>query len=926
MDYSKTVYLPQTSFPMKGNLPAREPEFLKMWEEKDVYGKVSEKNRGKATYILHDGPPYANGHIHLGTALNKILKDVVVKYRSMNGFYTPYKPGWDCHGMPIEHQVFKEMKARKSDVDILQFRKQAAQYAQKFIDIQRAELKRLGVLGNWNNPYLTLSRDYEADIIKAFGRLALDGYVYQAYKPIYWCISCETALAEAEIEYEDKKAPAIYVKFPMADDEKNNASFLIWTTTPWTLPANTAIAVHPDLTYVLVETPEGRYVLAEKLLDEVMGKRELKYSVLQKFPGTELENRQYDNPLVKRRSRVILADFVSSEDGTGCVHSAPGHGEEDYYAGLKNNLEILSPVDERGRFTGEVEEFAGQKVFDADPLIIQKLKDSGALFFSEEITHSYPHCWRCKKPVIFRSTKQWFLKIDHDKLRDLINSEIEKTRWVPAESKNRISAMVGSRPDWCLSRQRLWGVPIPAFYCGACNKAVITKESVLHVENLIRQNGSDTWMEKPPEELLPGRFACPFCGNGARSNFRKETDILDVWFDSGVSHLAVLKESEGLRWPADLYLEGSDQHRGWFQTSIITSCGIKKQAPYGTVLTHGFVVDADGRKMSKSLGNVIKPEELIKKYGAEILRLWSISENYQQDIRISDGILKNVIMSYRNVRNTLRYLLGNLHDFTPERAVDAEKLTGTDRWALEKLKETVNEVTANYEKFAFNKAYEQLHNYCNLYLSSFYLDHLKDRLYTYGKNSAERRSGQTALYHILNALVRLLAPLLSFTAEEAYQLLPWGAENDSIFMEDWPEQDAPNKEMLARWERFFEIRKMVLKKIEEQREAKVVGSSLEAKVTISADEETLKFLKSFEGLTGLFIVSEVILSPVSSTLRGEGQGEGDKITITVEKTSFGKCARCWVHFPEVKSGDPAAEICPKCKKALQEDGILPPTI
>jgi len=904
---------------MKGNLPEREPEFLKLWEEQDIYGKVSEKNADKPVYILHDGPPYANGHIHLGTALNKILKDVVVKYRSLRGFYSPYKPGWDCHGMPIEHQVFKEMKTHKSAVSVPEFRKKAAAYAMKFMDVQRGEFKRLGVLGDWNNPYLTLSLDYEADIIKAFGRLALDGYIYQAYKPIYWCISCETALAEAEIEYEDKKAPAIYVKFPVAQGEEN-ASFLIWTTTPWTLPANTAIAVHPDLKYVLVETQEGRFILAEKRLEEVMGKKGLKYSVVKTYRGTELENFKYDNPLVKRRSRVIVADFVSSEDGTGCVHSAPGHGEEDYYAGLKNNLEILSPVDEKGRFTAEVEEFAGQKVFDADALIIQKLKDTGALFFSEEITHSYPHCWRCKKPVIFRSTRQWFLKIDHNGLRDLMNAEIEKTRWVPAEGKNRISAMVGLRPDWCLSRQRLWGVPIPVFYCDACSKPVITKETVEHVEKIIRKNGSDIWMEKPVAELLPEGFTCPFCGNGD-GKFRKETDILDVWFDSGCSHLAVLKESDGLRWPADLYLEGSDQHRGWFQTSIITSCGIKKQAPYRTVLTHGFVVDADGRKMSKSLGNVIKPEELIKKYGAEILRLWSVTENYQQDVRISDGIIKNVVMSYRNVRNTLRYLLGNLHDFSPENAVPLEKLTGVDRWALEKLKETVNGVTVHYENFAFNKAYEQLHNYCNLYLSSFYLDHLKDRLYTYGKNSPERRSGQTALYHILNALVRMLAPMLSFTAEETYQLLPWGKGKESVFLEEWPGQETADSEMLARWERFFELRKQVLKKIEEQREAKVVGSSLEAKVRISADKETLEFLKSFKGLPRLFIISEVLLSSVPSPLRGEGQGEGDKMEITVEKTSFGKCKRCWVHFPEVDASDPSEEICSKCKKALQDDGI-----
>ncbi len=928
MDYSRTVYLPETPFPMKGNLSEREPEFLRLWEEKDIYHGIIRKNTGGPVYILHDGPPYANGHIHLGTALNKILKDVVVKYRSMRGFYSPYKPGWDCHGMPIEHQVFKEMKSGKGDVAALEFRKKAAEYARKFASIQKKEFKRLGVLGDWENPYLTMHPDYEADIIKAFGELAISGYIYQTYKPIYWCISCETALAEAEIEYADKKAPAIYVKFPVSDGPEKKFSFLIWTTTPWTLPANTAIAVHPEMEYVLVDTDEGRYMLAEKRLEEVMSRRGLRASVVKTLPGRDLEGLTYSNPLVERKSRIILADFVSSEDGTGCVHSAPGHGEEDYYAGLKNNLEILSPVDEKGRFTDDVKEFAGIRVFDADSRIIEKLRKTGALFHSEEITHSYPHCWRCKKPVIFRSTKQWFLKIDHDGLRETMNGEIEKTRWVPTEGKNRISSMVGLRPDWCLSRQRLWGVPIPIFYCAGCGKPVITKETVAHAEALVRERGADVWLEKTEKELLPDGFRCPFCGDGG---FRKEKDILDVWFDSGVSHLAVLKERDGLRWPADLYLEGSDQHRGWFQTSLITSCGIRKKAPYGTVLTHGFVVDAEGRKMSKSLGNVMMPDELIKKYGAEILRIWSVAENYQQDVRISERIIKNLVMSYRNIRNTLRFLLGNLHDFRPGQALEVSELNGADRWAIEKLREMAENVAGHYERFSFNKVYEEMHNYCNVHLSSFYLDHLKDRLYTYGRDSLERKSAQTVLYHILNALLRIIAPVLSFTAEEAYQLLPWKKEA-SIFMENWPEMEPADKGVLERWERFFEIRRQVLKKIEEKREEKVVGSSLEAKVTVAADAGTLEFLRGFGGLAGLFIVSEVVLSPLSrsatppqganETQRGENRGYGDILDITVEKTSYGKCRRCWVHFPEVGTGD-NPELCSKCRKVLKDDGLTP---
>jgi len=902
MDYSKTVYLPKTSFPMKGNLSEREPEILQLWEEREVYRKLQEKNKEKPPYILHDGPPYANGHIHLGTALNKILKDVVVKYRSLKGFYSPYKPGWDCHGMPIEHQIFLEIKKHKSEVDVRDFRKKASAYARRFVEIQKEEFRRLGVLGDWERPYLTLSPDYEATIIRAFGELALSGYIYQGYKPIYWCISCETALAEAEIEYNDKKSPAIYVKFPVIGEERTY--LLIWTTTPWTLPANTGIAVHPELEYVVVDTGEERYIVAEKRLEDVAGKKGVKPSIVKKVKGTELEGMKYSNPLVERVSRVILADFVSSEEGTGCVHIAPGHGEDDYYAGLKNKLEVLSPVDEKGRFTNEVKDFAGMKVFEADSHIIEKLKEKDALFYQEEIVHSYPHCWRCKKPVIFKGTTQWFLKVDHNDLRDVMIAEIDKVKWIPEEGKNRISSMVKVRPDWCLSRQRLWGVPIPVFYCCGCDKSIITKETVNHIEQLVRTYGSDVWVEKTEKELLPDGFTCPYCGG---KDFRKEKDILDVWFDSGVSHLAVLKDTNGLMWPADLYLEGSDQHRGWFQTSLITSCGIKNQVPYRAVLTHGFVVDAEGRKMSKSLGNVITPQEITKKYGAEILRIWAIAENYQQDIRISEGIIKNIVMSYRTIRNTLRYLLGNLCDFTPEEILPEQAMKEVDRWAVEKMKETIRNVNAFYEEFAFNKAYEEIYRLCNIHLSSFYLDHLKDRLYTYSKHSIERRSAQTALYHILSGLLRMLAPILSFTAEEAYQLLPWDRK-ESIFLEDWTEVEEPDTELLKRWERFFEIRRQVLKKIEEKREGKIIGSGLEAKVIIKGDEDTIKFLNSFEGLTGLLIVSEVILS------------SGETLDITVEKTSFGKCQRCWVHFPEIGSPE-AQEICFKCQRVLKEDGI-----
>ncbi len=907
-DFSKTVLLPKTSFPMKGNLNQREPEFLKLWDAQNIYHKIISKNNDRQSYLLHDGPPYANGHIHLGTALNKILKDVVVKYKSLRGFYSPYKPGWDCHGMPIEHQIFSEMKAKKGEVDILKFRKNAAEYAKKFISIQKEEFRRLGVLGDWGNPYLTLNPQYEATIVNAFWKLYSEGYIHQAYKPIYWCISCETALAEAEIEYENAHATSIYVKFPalnMPDIGENNLCFLVWTTTPWTLPGNTAIAVNPAMKYAVAETIEGRYILAANLVETVFGKKGIKADIIKTFNGSQLEGCRYRHPLINKEFKVILADFVSSQDGTGCVHIAPGHGEEDYYAGIKNNLEILSPVDEKGRFTAEVTRFAGISVFNAEPLIVETLNKTGALFYNEDIEHSYPHCWRCKKPVIFRSTKQWFLKIDHNGLRETMKKEIDSIEWLPPEGKNRIGAMVELRPDWCLSRQRLWGVPLPIVYCKTCGKAVMTQETAEKTEMLIRNYGSDIWMEKPEKELLPEGFTCPYCkGN----EFIKEKDILDVWFDSGVSHLAVLKEPS-MRWPADLYLEGSDQHRGWFQTSLITSCGIKKKAPYKKVLTHGFVVDAEGRKMSKSLGNVITPAELIKKYGAEIVRVWSITENYQQDIRISEKIIENVVMTYKRIRNTLRFLLGNLYDFCPTHKLAYEDLKQVDRWAVEKLQQVVNCITDYYETFAFNKTYEQLHDYCNIYLSSFYLDHLKDRLYTYGRNSMERRSGQTSLYIILTSLLKISAPILSFTAEEAYQSIPWQEKKESIFVEDWPELKQPDEKLLERWDRFFEFRKKVLKKIEETREEKVVHGSLEAKITISVPEEMFAFLKTFEELESLLIVSEVILK------------EGPEIEIVVEPTSLKKCKRCWVHFPDVGANKDFPDICGKCIKAIEENGI-----
>jgi len=910
MDYSKTVYLPKTDFPMKGNLSQKEPEILSFWEKKDIYKKILKKNEGKQVFILHDGPPYANGHIHLGTALNKILKDIVVKYKSLNGFYSPFKPGWDCHGMPIEHQIFKETGKRKNEVDILEFRKKAEEYAKKYAEIQKEEFKRLGIFANWETPYLTLSPDYEGEIIKTFGRLSLLGYIYQTYKPIFWCINCETALAEAEIEYYEKKSPSIFVKFKIIDDKNlnlgENSYFLIWTTTPWTLPGNTGIMVHPEFDYIVLENDGEKLIIAEKREEEIFKIIGKQLQVIKKIKGSDLEGIICKNPLLDRKSRVVTAEFVSGEEGTGCVHTAPGHGEEDYYVGIKKGLEIISPVNEKGEFTEEIEEFKGMNVFKADNLIIENLKNNGYLFHKGEITHSYPHCWRCKKPVIYRSTKQWFLKIDHNNLRENMLNNIKRVKWIPPEGENRISSMVSLRPDWCLSRQRLWGVFIPVFYCNGCNKSIITEETIERIYNLVKSYGSNIWIIKTEKELLPEGFKCPYCSG---ESFRKEMDILDVWFDSGVSHVAVLKEENSLRWPSDLYLEGSDQHRGWFQTSLITSCGLFNEPPYKTVLTHGFVVDGEGRKMSKSLGNVITPDEIIKNYGAEILRLWSVFENYQQDIRISENIIKNIVNGYRVIRNTIRFLLGNLYDFSPEMEVKYEDLFEVDKWAIEKLKELKRKVTQYYENYAFNKVYEEVYNFCNIILSSFYLDYLKDRLYTYGKKSLERVSAQTVLNKILLNLLILIAPILSFTAEEAYQLIPY-KKKESIFLENWPELKNEDIDLLNRWDKFFEIRKIVLKKLEEKREGKIIGSSLEAKVIIKCDKETSEFLKSFYKLHTLFIVSEVEII------------NGENLNVEVEKTKNKKCERCWVYFPDVGEDKEFPDMCKKCINVLKNDGWL----
>jgi len=916
MEYKNTLNLPRTDFPMKADLPNREPRVLKSWQESDLYGKIRRKYRGKQKFVLHDGPPYANGNIHMGHALNKILKDIVIRYKTMRGYDAAYVPGWDCHGLPVEHQLFKELKITKYDIDQVSFRKKAHDYAMRYVGIQREEFKRLGILGDWDNPYLTLSKGYEADITRSLGKLVEKGYIYKDLKPVNWCSTCETALAEAEVEYENKVSPSIYVKF---ESVYNNipAYFIIWTTTPWTLVANVAIAVHPDFDYSLVEIGEGafrgqRFILAKELTQKVMEKIGVKdYNVLKSCKGRELEGLEARHPFIDRKSRVVGAHYVSMEEGSGCVHTAPGHGQEDYLTGKKYGLPIMMPVDPKGKFDNTAGEFSGMKVHEANKAILERLKFLGVLVLEEEIKHSYPHCWRCKKPIIFRATEQYFMRIDQNGLRKkmlgVISSDI---KWVPEGGRTRISAMVENRPDWCLSRQRYWGVPIIAFYCKACREVVLDAKVIEHVASLIEKDGADVWFKRSEEELLPPGTKCKKCSG---AHFIKETDIIDVWFDSGVSHQAVLKRNKDLGYPCELYLEGSDQHRGWFQSALITAMAIDGIAPYKSVLTHGFVVDGEGKKMSKSLGNVITPEQVMKRYGSDILRLWVASSDYSEDVRLSEEILKRLADAYRKMRNTYKYLLSNLYDFNPsDHAVPYEKMTEIDRWVLSRLSALIKESSHSYDSYEFHKVYRDAYQFCVYEVSSVYLDILKDRMYTYKADSPERRSGQTAMHHLLAGLLKIMAPILAITTEEAWGYLGLsdaGKETSSIHLETWPEDNFDkwyDKELDDRWAKLISLREDVLKKLEEKRQEGAIGSSLEAGIELSVkDENVRRFLEgNRDMLRYLFIVSQVKLTGIAE----------DRIEI--KKAGGLKCQRCWNYSEEVGRDKAHPTLCERCVKVV----------
>ncbi len=930
MDYKKTLNLPSTKFPMKASLAKREPEQLKSWYETGLYEQIRESSEGKDPFILHDGPPYANGYIHIGTALNKILKDIIVRSKQMAGFDAVYVPGWDCHGLPIEHNVDKELGDKKKDLSMAQIRRLCRSYAEKFIDIQREEFKRLGVMGVWDDPYLTMNYVYEATIARECGKFALDGSLFRSKKPIYWCFTCQTALAEAEIEYHDESTPSIYVKFAMQDDLSGimpelagkSINVVIWTTTPWTIPANLAITLHPDFEYVAVDIGGGEvYILARELVDSCMQTFGISdYSIIGEIDPQSLESKHCKHPLYPRDSLVILGSHVTLDAGTGCVHTAPGHGREDHEVGLLYDLDVYSPVDNQGCFTDEVDFFKGEFVFDANRNINAKLEASGALVHEADFEHSYPHCWRCKQPVIFRATPQWFISMDKTNLRNKSLEAIDTVQWIPHWGRDRIYGMIENRPDWCVSRQRAWGVPIAVFYCEQCETLLLDEQIMEKIYQLFETHGADVWFEKDISELLPEDLTCQSCGS---SHFVKETDILDVWFDSGVSHAAVLEQRPYLRWPADLYLEGSDQHRGWFHSALLTAVGTRQRAPYEAVLTHGFVVDAEGRKMSKSIGNVISPSEVINNYGAEILRLWVSASDYREDIRISDNILKQLTDAYRRIRNTCRFMLGNLYDFTPENdSVVYESMPEIDRFALHKLQLLIEKGRKAYEAYEFHVIYHALYNYCTLDLSAFYLDILKDRLYTSPPQSTARKSAQTVLYATVDAIARLMAPILPFTSDEIWQFMPSGdGRTRSIHLALLPEATAEwtDDALAKRWEYLLKVRGEVTKSLESARAEKRIGHPLDAAVTLSAGGELYDALEPFaDDLRSLLIVSQASLvrdQALDTAFRSEEPGG---LAIQVTSASGEKCERCWVHDPTVGSYNEQPTICHRCKDALDQ--------
>ncbi len=929
MDYKETLNLPSTKFKMKANLPNREPAMLKQWAKSELYQKVLDKNQDKKHYILHDGPPYANGHLHMGHAINKILKDIIVRSKQMQGFYARYVPGWDCHGLPIEHAVDLKLGSKKKDITKVEKRRLCRDFANNFVGIQRDEFKRFGVAGEWEKPYLTMNYEYEARIAKECANFALNGNMTLGKKPIYWCCNCRTALAEAEIEYHDHTSPSIYVKFPLKDDisdivpglKSKQVSFVIWTTTPWTIPANLGICLHPDFIYCVVDAKDkGVLIVAKELCDSVMKELAIKdYTILGDFESKVFENLKCNHPIYARDSLVILGNHVTLEAGTGCVHTAPGHGADDHIVGKKYNLDTYSPVENSGVFSDDVEFFKGEFIFKANNSIVDKLASLNMLLNSTSLSHSYPHCWRCKKPVIYRATSQWFLMMEKHDLRKKSLKEINSVKWIPSWGKERIFSMIENRPDWCLSRQRSWGVPITLFHCQKCKEVYVTKESIDKIYDLFKRHSSDIWFEKDAKFLMPENAHCEKCKG---TQFEKDANILDVWFDSGVSHAAVLEEKEGFTRPADLYLEGSDQHRGWFHSSLLTSVGSTGKAPYKSVLTHGFVVDAKGRKMSKSVGNVIAPEKIIKQYGADILRLWTAASDYRGDVSISDNILKQLSDAYRRIRNTCRFMLGNLFDFDVENDITSiESMSELNRFILHKYSNVLRISLKAYEDFEFHKIYHTLYNFCIVDLSSFFLDIIKDRLYVNPRDDIERRDCQTVMYLILDSMVRLMAPILSFTADEIWSYMPeYTNKEESVSLASMAvvNEDFLDDKLALKWEKILNIRAEVTKALEKARSAKLIGHPLDASVTIELPDQEYKdiFSNLKEDLRDIFIVSNVSLEDVHDDNAYEGQ-EIENLKIVVKRASGKKCERCWRYDSTIGKSKEHSGICLRCDAALK---------
>jgi len=926
MDYNNTLNLPATDFPMRASLPQREPGMLDEWQKAEVYKKLIEKNKNKPSYVLHDGPPFSNGNIHMGTAMNKVLKDFVNRYKWLSGYKAPYIPGWDNHGMPIESAIIKKNKLDRKKMSIPEFRNACHKFASDFVDIQRNSFVRLGVLGDWENPYLTMDPKFEAREIRVFGEMYKKGYIYKGLKPIYWCPVDETALAEAEIEYQDDPCTSIYVKFRVNDDkgklsqygDLSKMYFIIWTTTTWTLPGNLAIALHPMESYVIAQADNGEiYIVAEALLDKTMKAGNIdNYKVLAVLTGTDFEYMTALHPFLDRDSLLVNADYVTMDSGTGCVHTAPGFGVDDYKTGRRYNLEMLVPVDDKGCQTEAAGKFAGMKYDESNKAILDDLKQTGALFASEEIKHTYPHCWRCKNPIIFRATPQWFCSVES--FKDETVNACKDVEWHPDWGEDRISQMVRERADWCISRQRHWGLPIPVFYCSDCGKPICTDEAINAVANLFAEKGSNAWYELEAEDILPKEFKCPHCGG---IHFTKETDTLDGWFDSGSTHFVVLENNPDMKWPADMYLEGADQYRGWFQSSLLTAVGAKGQgAPYKTVLTHGWVVDGEGKAMHKSLGNSIAPEEIIKQYGADLLRLWVASSDYHVDVRVSDNIFKQLSQAYLKIRNTARYILGNLNEFDADNLVKPEEMAEIDKWAISRLNELIDKVKAAYEGYEYHLVYHAIRNFCVVDMSNFYLDIIKDTLYCDAKYGIKRRSSQTAMFLILDAMVRMLAPILAFTSDEIWKSMPHRSTDDidnvmfNPMVEKYTEYQLSD-EKIEEYVNLSVLRDDINIVLEEARNAKLIGKPLEAKVILHCDEENYnKYSDKADLLATVLIVSKVeIIKDNGGKVCEHNNGIGAEVF-----TADGqKCDRCWCYSDKVGTDSEHPTLCPRCAAVVK---------